>query len=205
MPYQTLRWFAALPCCLMLLGTLMTTRADADVAAAPTPLPSASPGGHAYDPCQVLSQQDVASAAGVAVDQVYTPQSPSENECMWAVANKAGQPAQQIALTIQTVNQVKQAHGLAKFGAILNAVQNIPGVPLPQDSVVQHAFADAQIVVGLGDQASWKNGTLSVVKNELLLQVNATGQDSDSESLAIAKSVAKSVLTHVNPVQPARP
>jgi hypothetical protein len=170
----------------------------------PVPVPSGTPTGssHAYDPCAMISQQDVASAAGVAANQVFVPQKPTETECVWAIGNKAGTPGQQVALTVQTVSQVQQAHGMARFGAILSAVQNIPGAPIPQSPVVQHAFADAQIVVGLGDKAGWKNGTLSVLKNETLLQVNATGQATDSESLTVCKSVAKSALTNINTTTP---
>ncbi len=176
----------------------------ADPAVAPSIAPSSAPNplNHAYDPCAMISQQDVASAAGVAANQVFVPQKPTENECVWAIGNKAGTPGQQVALTVQTVNQVQQAHGMARFGALLSAVQNIPGVPLPPSPVVQHAFADAQIVVGLGDKAGWKNGTLSVLKNETLLQVNATGQSTDSESLTVCKSIAKSALTNINTTTP---
>ena len=168
----------------------------------PTPVPAAapatpSPGGHSYDPCAMVSQQDVASAAGVATDQVFKPASPTKNECVWAIGNKAGVPGQQVALTVQTIDQVKQAHGLARLGAILSAIQNIPGVPMPSNPIVSRAFADAQIVVGLGDRAGWKNGTLSVVKSELLLQVNVTGQPTDAESLKVAKSVAKAALQNM--------
>jgi len=40
---------------------------------------------------------------------------------------------------------------------------------------VTRAFADAQVVAGLGDRASWKNGTLSVLKRETLLEITSTG------------------------------
>jgi hypothetical protein len=146
----------------------------------------------------MASQQDVASAAGVAVNQVFVPKSPTKDECIWTIGNKSGVPGQQIALTFTTVEKVQQAHGMAKFGALLSAAQSIPGVQLPNSPVVTHAFADAQIVAGLGDRAGWKNGTLSVLKNELLFQVNPTGQSSDSASLDVAKSIAKSVLQNLN-------
>jgi len=166
------------------------------------PAPTTSPTMHAFDPCAVISQQDVASAAGVAVNQVFTPRQPTATECVWAIGNKAGTPGQQIAYTVQTVGAVQQAHGMARFGSILGAVQGIPGVPLPQSALVQRAFADAQVIVGLGDRAGWKNGTLSVLKNETLFQVNATGQSTDSDSLAVCKSVAESALTNLNTKSP---
>lgn len=175
---------------------------SAGVVANPTPLAAVgnpnAPNGHPYDPCAMVSQTSVAAAAGVATNQVFTPTRPTENECVWAVANKSGTGAQQIALTVQTVNQVKQAHGIAKFGAILSAASQIPGVPMPTNPVVTRAFADAQVVVGLGDRAGWKNGTLSVLKNEALVQVTATGQSSDSESLAVSKAIATSALTKLD-------
>jgi hypothetical protein len=161
-----------------------------------------APNGHPYDPCAMVSQTSVAAAAGVATNQVFTPTRPTENECVWAVANKSGTGAQQIALTVQTVNQVNQAHGIAKFGAILSAASQIPGVPVPTNPVVTHAFADAQVVVGLGDRAGWKNGTLSVLKSEALVQVTATGQGSDSQSLEVSKSIATSALTSLDTTKP---
>ncbi len=186
---------------LVALWALMLTPALADPS--PTPVPAVAPaapspgGGHSYDPCAMVSQQDVASAAGVATDQVFKPASPTKNECIWAIGNKAGVPGQQVALTVQTIDQVKQAHGLARFGAILSAIQNIPGVPMPSNPVVTRALADAQIVAGLGDRAGWKNRTLSVVKSELLIQVNVTGQPTDAESLKVATSVAKAALQNM--------
>lgn len=150
----------------------------------------------------MVSQQDVASAAGVATNQVFVPQHPTPDECLWAVGGKAGAPGQQIALTVTTVEKVQQAHGLARFGALLSAAQSIPGVTIPQTPAVTHAFADAQIIVGLGDKAGWKNGTLSVLKNETLLQVSATGEATDSQALKVSKSVAKSALTNMDATKP---
>ena len=145
----------------------------------------------------MVSQQDIASAAGVAANQVFTPKRPTVDECVWAVGNKAGVPGQQFALTVQTVGQAQQAHGIARIGVLLHAVQNIPGVPLPANPLVTRAFADAQVVVDLGDEAGWKNGTLSVLKNETLFQVNAVGQATDSDSLKAATAVARTALNHL--------
>jgi hypothetical protein len=162
--------------------------------------PAAQATGHPYDPCEMVSQQDIASAAGVAANQVLTPKSPTTNECVWAVGNKTGVPGQQFALTVQTVGQLQQAHGMARIGVLLQAVQSIPGVPVPNNPVVTRAFADAQVVVGLGDKAGWKSGTLSVLKNETLFQVNAVGQTTDADSLKAATSIAKVALNNL-PVQ----
>lgn len=180
----------------LIIVITLALAARAPVAADPAPAPT----HHPYDPCEMVSQQDVASAAGVAVDQVFTPKSPTVDECVWAVGNKAGVPGQQFALTVQTVGQVRQAHGIARFGVMLKAVQSIPGLPMPSDPAVTRAFADAQTVVDLGDKAGWKSGTLSVLKNETLFQVNAAGQSTDSESLKAATAIAKAALNHV-PVQ----
>ena len=68
---------------------------------------------------------------------------------------------------------------MARIGVLLHAFQAIPGVPPPSNPLVTRAFADAQVKVDLGDQAGWKNGTLSVLKNETLFQVNAVGQATD--------------------------
>lgn len=68
-----------------------------------------------YDPCAVVSMADVASASEVAVDQVYAPTRPTRNECVWAVAAHGGVPAQRVAFTMQTVEQVKSSHGMARF------------------------------------------------------------------------------------------
>jgi len=182
---------------LVALWALMAAPALADSSPAPVPAAPSSGGGHSYDPCAMVSQKDVASAAGVATDQVFKPASPTKSECVWAIGSKAGVPGQQVALTLQTIDQVKQTHGIARLGAILSAVQNIPGVPVPSNPIVTHAFADAQIVAGLGDRAGWKNGTLSVLKSELMLQVNVTGQSTDAESLNVAKAVAKAALQNM--------
>ena len=201
---------AGTPACDTLAMRLPTTAASAVItlalavlaaatrAAAADAGSSPASGGHAYDPCAMVSQQDVASAAGVATNQVFVPQHPTTDECVWAIGGKNGVGGQQVALTVTTVEKVHQAHGLAKLGVLLSAAQSIPGAPLPQSPLVTKAFSDAQIVVGLGDKAGWKNGTLSVLKNETLLKISATGQATDSDSLKVSKSIAKSALTNLD-------
>jgi hypothetical protein len=189
---------------LSILASLAVWTAPAIAVADPMPSPvpaaastvPASGGGHSYDPCEMVSQADIASAAGVAANQVYTPKKPTRDECVWAIGNKTGIGGQQVALTVQTVGQVQQARGFAKFSAILKAAQSIPGVPL-NNPIVSRVFADAQVVSDLGDRAGWKNGTLSVLKNELLFQVNVAGQPGDGQALAASKAVAKAVLQHM--------
>lgn len=169
-----------------------TTIADAQ-----TP---ATTGGHPYDPCAMVSKSDVASALGVATEQVFTPATPSKNECVWAVAGHTGVHAQQAALTIQTIDEVKHAHGFGIFAPLLRSVRQIPGVPISNENV-NHMLDDAQEVANLGDRAGWKNGTLTVVKKELLLQVRVDGSR-DSQSLQAAKTIAQTALQHVPTDQP---
>ena len=153
--------------------------------------------GHPYDPCQMVSQQDVANAMGVATEQVFTPRKPTANECMWAVAGHSGVPAQQVALTVQTIGEVKHAHGMAAFRAIIGAVRQIPGAPITSPDV-NRILDNAQAVADLGDRAGWKNGTLTVVKHELMLQVRVDATQ-DSQALKAAKTIAHTALQHVDP------
>jgi hypothetical protein len=160
--------------------------ADAPVAAS----------GHPYDPCAMVSSQDVAAAFGVATNQVFTPQRPTANECEWAVAAHTGVPGQQAAFTLQTIDQAKHQSGWKLFSTVLAAARSIPGAPIT-NATVNNIFDNAQTVANLGDQASWKDRTLSVVKRQLLLQVQVTSTDTDSQSLQIAKSIATSALQHI--------
>ncbi len=191
------------------LGLVSTSLVAANGASAniPGPSPAAAAsaasdagswGGRPVDACAIVSKNDVASAAGVTTGQVYVPTQPTKTECVWAVAGHGGAPAQRVALTVQTVDQVKAAHGMARFGTLLSAFGNIPGVPLPNNPIVTRAFADAQVVAGLGDRAGWKNGTLSVLKKEALYEVTATGQPTDAASLHVARAIAQSALTHAD-------
>jgi hypothetical protein len=201
-------WVYVLPLCALMLAPVNAdplpspapaTPASAAPAFAVSPPsgPAAAGGGHAYDPCALLSQQDVASAAGVAANQVLTPTSPTKDECVWAIGSKAGVPGQQVALTLRTIEGVKHSRGLATFTALIGVLQSVPGVRAVNNPIVTSAFADAQVVANLGDQAGWKNGSLSVLKNELLFHVSVTGQSSGATSLNVATSVAHSVLLHL--------
>lgn len=187
---------------ILSLCTLLNAPALADPSPAPTPTSTAIPNpanpGHPYDPCEMASKTDIASATGVAVDEVYTPKAPTKTECIWTVGNKVGQPGQQVAMTLQTVDEVKASHGMARFGVILNAVQNVPGVKMPTNPIVTNAFKDAQVVQGLGDQAGWKNGTLSVLKAHLLVQISLVGQNNPSKNLDEEKSIATDVVSHID-------
>lgn len=177
--------------------------ADGSSASATSPAPAPTGTGHPYDPCAMASKTNIADATGVAVNQVYTPQAPTKNECIWTVGNKTGEPGQQVAMTLQTVDQVKASHGMARFGVLLGAVQNVPGVTLPTNPIVTNAFKDAAIVQGLGDQAGWKNGTLSVLKAHTLIAISVTGgPNNNSGALAVSKTVATEVLNHIDTTKP---
>ena len=176
-------WMYVVPLCALMLAP-----ANAD------PPPG---GGHLYDPCALVSQADVASAAGVATDQVLAPTSPTKNECIWAIGSKAGVPGQQVTLTLQTIDQAKQAHGLPRFTAFLGAFQSLPGVGIVNNPMVTRAFSEAQVVANLGDRAGWKNGSLAVLKNQLLFHIGVSGQPSEATGLKVATSVAQSVLEHL--------
>ena len=157
--------------------------------------------GHPYDPCAVVSKTDVASAFGVAADQIFTPQNPNENECAWAVAAHTGTPGQRAAFTLQTIEQTRHMGGWKLLSAVVGAARQIPGMPIT-NSAVNQIFDDAQTVANLGDRASWKDRTLSVVKNELLLQVQVSGSETDDAGLKIAESIAQSALDHLPSLSP---
>ena len=182
---------------LVILALSLVVAQPIAASADSAPAPAAS-GGHAYDPCEMASQADVASAAGVATQQVYTPKSPTKNECIWTIGNKTGDRGKTIALTLQTVDQVKGQHGMARLKTLFGAVQQVPGFKMPTNPLVTRAFADTQVVMNLGDQAGWnpKTAALSVLKNETLYQVNITGQPNDDEAKKTAIAVAKIAITN---------
>jgi len=91
----------------------------------------------------------------------------------------------------------KQAHGLPRFTAFLGAFQSLPGVGIVNNPMVTRAFSEAQVVANLGDRAGWKNGSLAVLKNQLLFHIGVSGQPSEATGLKVATSVAQSVLEHL--------
>ncbi len=164
------------------------------VAAAQTP--SSSDGGLKVDPCAMLSQSDVASALGVGAATVGKPQHPSANECAWAVASHAGAPAQNVVLLAQPVNATQAAcHGLKCLSAVTSVLgsHGLPGVP----GQFADAFNDAQLISGLGDKASWKDGKLTVLRADMAFQVLVHG--TASPALSTSEALARDVLVHVTP------
>jgi hypothetical protein len=70
-------------------------------------------------------------------------------------------------------------------------------MPVVNNPIVNEAFSGAQEISDLGDRAGWKNGVLSVLKGQVLIQVDATGQSSGSQSLAVSKAIARSAIENV--------
>src|ERR1017187_10306966 len=102
--------------------TLAPANADLSPSAA-SPAPSASAGGRSSpNPCEMLSQQDVASAAGVAMNQVFAPTSATKDRCVWAIGNTGGVPGQRVALSQSidqgSIDQGKRARGFARLSAL---------------------------------------------------------------------------------------
>ncbi len=163
------------------------------VAAAQTP--SSNKNGLTVDPCAMLSQSDVASALGVGAATVGKPQHTSPNECAWAVASHAGAPAQDVVLVAQSVPTTAACHGLSCLNAVASALGShvVPQLP----GAFAEAFNDAQMISGLGDKASWKDGKLTVLRADMAFQLLVHG--TSSRGLATSETLARDVLLHVTP------
>lgn len=155
-----------------------------------TPSHTASGSG---DPCAMLGAPDVASALGVGASSIGTAQHPSPNECSWAVASHAGAPAQNVVLVMQQVQANKApCHGFGCISAVQSVLgSHVPGLP----SQFGDAFNDAQMISGLGDKASWKNGALTVVRADTAFQLLVHGNS--SPALATSEALARDVLGHL--------
>jgi hypothetical protein len=145
------------------------------------------------DPCAMLSQNDVASALGVGARSIGTAQHPSANECAWAVASHAGAPAQNVVLVMQQVQATKTCRGFGCLSVVQSVLGShaIPGLP----SQFADAFNDAQMIAGLGDKASWKDGRLTVVRADMAFQLLVRG--SGSPALNVSEALARDVLYRV--------
>src|SRR5579883_1482260 len=145
------------------------------------------------DPCAMLTAPDVATALGVGTASVGAAQRPSAGECSWAVAPHSGAPAQNVVLVMQPVSQSGGCHGFGCLGAVKSFLgsHGVPGLP-PQFS---NAFDDAQLIAGLGDKASWKDGRLTVLRADTAFQVLVHG--SQSPSLGVSEALARDVLYRI--------
>ncbi len=142
----------------------------------------------------MLGSPDVASALGVGVSSLGTAQHSSANECAWAVSSHGGAPARTVVLTMHPVQAATACHGFGCLRAV-QSVLGVPGVPnLPPG--LSSAFTDAQMLSGLGDKASWKEGTLTVVKADMAFQLLVQG--SRSPALAASETLARAVLNHLS-------
>ncbi len=163
---------------------------------ATTQAQSRNSSGLKVDPCAMLSQNDVASALGVGAATVGTPQHPSANECAWAVASHAGAPAQNVVLVAQAVHPGPAAcHGFSCLSAVTSVLgsHGLPGVP----GQFADAFNDAQLISGLGDKASWKDGKLTVLRADMAFQLLVHG--TASPALSTSEALARDVLVRVTP------
>lgn len=163
------------------------------VAAAPAQ-PS-SKGGSSADPCTMLSPNDVASALHVGASAVGTPQRSSAGECTWPVASRSGGQPQSVVVTEQPVHAQSACHGLGCLNAVTSVLgsHGLPGLP----GQFGGAFNDAQMISGLGDRASWKDGKLTVLRADMAFQVLVNG--SASPALAASEALARDVLLRVTP------
>ena len=165
-------------------------------AAAQPPKHVASNGSNpSVDPCGMLGAPDVASALGVGVRSLGTAQRPSPNACAWAVASHAGAPARTVLLTMAPVQAAKTCHGFSCLHIVQSVMGNIPGLPNMPPAFSQ-AFADAQMLSGLGDKAAWKDGKLTVVKADMAFQLLVQG--THSSALATSENLARTVLYHLS-------
>ncbi len=145
----------------------------------------------------MIAKQDVAAAVGVAANQVLKPASPTTDECVWAIASRAGAPGEQVALTLQVVDRVKQTHGfMQRLATVMSAAGAIPGLPLANPLIAQ-AFSDAQLISGIGDRAGWKDGVLSVLRDRLLFNIRISGSGPNEQRLADAETLARDVVARL--------
>lgn len=183
-------------------GGTVTMAPGVDALQTPTPSqpqPAAQPAAQpavvqqqqGANPCAMLSSSDVASALGVGVRSLGAAQRLSANQCAWAVASHGGTAAQSVVLTTQTVSAKPSCRGLS----CLHIVQAALGSAMPSlPSAFGDAFADAEMISGLGDKAAWKDGRLTVVKADMAFQLLV---HSPSPALATSEALARDVLYRV--------
>jgi hypothetical protein len=144
----------------------------------------------------MLSAPDIGSALGTGARTVGTPWRPSPNECAWAVAAHAGAPAQNVLLVMQPVAAAAApapCRGLGCIGFVqsLSGTHLVPSLP----PAFSDAFAGAQLIAGLGDKASWKDGRLTVLRADTAFQLIVHG--SASPALNTSEALARDVLYRI--------
>ncbi|MDQ6933329.1 MAG: hypothetical protein M3160_09180 [Candidatus Eremiobacteraeota bacterium] len=180
----------------LILSSLLSSPAYADSSTSPSP----SPAIHEVkiDPCAMLAAPNLASALGVAVQTIGTPQRPSANQCLWAVAAHGSATPAQTVLLVLDANEMKKSpcRGLSCLGLARSIVGMIPGVNIP--APMEAAFADAQLISGLGDKAAWKNGWLTVVKDQVAFQLLVQAPAASQSQLEVSQILAQNVLTRLS-------
>lgn len=163
------------------------------VASAATSAPQSNGSGLRVDPCAMLSTSDVASALGVGVRSLGAAQHPSANECAWAVASHASGATRNVLLVMQPVASKTACHGFGCLSVVQSVLgsHGLPGLP----SQFSDAFTDAQMISGLGDKASWKDGRLTVLRADMAFQLLVHG--SGSPALNASEALARDVLYRV--------
>lgn len=147
------------------------------------------------DPCALISQASLAGALSVTADQIGTPTHPTAEECAWAVASHAGSGAQRVLLGVETARAAKSCRGLSCV-FMAQSVLSLANISAFSPGIME-ALSDAQIIAGLGDKAGWKNGALTVLKNEIAFRLVVSGAGSDARRLAISEALARDVLTRL--------
>ncbi len=178
------------------LSSLVSSPADAD--SSPSPSPSPAIHDMKIDPCAMLAAQNLSSALGVAAQSIGTPQRPSPNECLWAVAAHGSATSAQSVLLVLQANEMKKSpcRGLSCLNFARSIVGMIPGVNVP--ATMDAAFADAQFISGLGDKAAWKNGWLTVVKDRVAFQLLVQSPAASQSQLQVSQILAQNVLTRLS-------
>ncbi len=161
--------------------------------ASPSAAPATSHTG--VDPCSMLAAPSLAAALSVGVEAIGAPQRPTPNQCLWNVAARGNVPVASSIVLVMNAAQTAKApcRGFGCLGMARAIVGMIPGVhELPPQ--VDVAFSDAQLVTGLGDRASWKNGWLTVVKDQLTFGLLVQSSASSRSRLALSEGLARDVI-----------
>ena len=148
------------------------------------------------DPCSLIASPNLASVLGTTIGQIGTPQHPSADECAWAVAGRGGTGVQRVVLTVETAQAARSCRGIGCALLAQSILSTVSGANVFNSTVTQ-ALEGAQLVAGLGDRAGWKDGWLTVVKNQVAFRLMVSGSGSDANRLAMSENLASSVLSRL--------